>query len=206
MDYAEFYGVNYNLMLNAEKRLVNLIDFYSSSNYINEDIKPIIYFCSRIKSPDSMMNKIKKLGFKHPTPEALNEIYDAVGIRVICAFVEDVYNFVNWLRTQKNIYIINEKNYCAYPKPNGYRSYHIQLVVDTEDMGKCRAEIQVRTLANDFWASLEHKIKYKKDIPDEKLIRSELKRCADEIASLDISMQTIRDIIKENTEHIKKTE
>lgn len=93
---------------------------------------------------------------------------------------------------------MKEKDYYAYPKPNGYRSYHILLKI-ADGAGKgCRAEIQVRTIANDFWATLEHQIKYKKDMPNEKLIRSELKRCADEIASVDLSMQTIRDIIREN--------
>ena len=110
-----------------------------------------------------------------------------------------MYRFVRWIKQQPSVRIIEERDYHAYPKSNGYRSYHVLLEIAEGDVSGYRAEVQVRTIANDFWATLEHQLKYKKDIPNEKLIRSELKRCADEIASVDISMQTIRDIIRENS-------
>ncbi len=198
MTQEEFYGPAYETMKKAEGQLLDLIALYSAAKREREGVKPVVYCCSRIKTPDSMLRKLEKRGLAQTADAALQEVFDAVGVRAVCAFAEDVYRLVRWLQQQPVLCIMKEKDYYAYPKPNGYRSYHILLKI-ADGAGKgCRAEIQVRTIANDFWATLEHQIKYKKDMPNEKLIRSELKRCADEIASVDLSMQTIRDIIREN--------
>ncbi|HBV52876.1 MAG TPA: RelA/SpoT domain protein [Clostridiales bacterium] len=198
MTQEEFYGPAYETMKKAEGQLLDLIALYSAAKREREGVKPVVYCCSRIKTPDSMLRKLEKRGLAQTADAALQEVFDAVGVRAVCAFAEDVYRLVRWLQRQPVLCIMKEKDYYAYPKPNGYRSYHILLKI-ADGAGKgCRAEIQVRTIANDFWATLEHQIKYKKDMPNEKLIRSELKRCADEIASVDLSMQTIRDIIREN--------
>ncbi len=199
LTYEDFYGTYYDTMKQAEKELLDLILLYSSTKREKEGIKSIVYYCSRIKSPKSMLKKLAARGLEQTFDAAINDVYDGVGIRVVFPFAEDVYRFVNWLKKRQSVQVIAEKDYCAYPKPNGYRSYHILLQMNEGEIRGCHAEIQVRTIANDFWATLEHQIKYKKDLPDEKLIRSELKRCADEIASVDISMQTIRDIIRENS-------
>ena len=198
MKHEEFYGADYEILKTTEKRLMDLIELYSATKREKEGVKPIVYSCSRIKTPESMMEKLKKRGFEPTKEAALSEAFDAVGIRAVCAFAEDVYRLVRWLKQQKAIHIVTEKDYYEYPKPNGYRSYHILLRMTEEEIKGCHAEIQIRTIANDFWATLEHQLKYKKDMPNEKLIRSELKRCADEIASVDLSMQTIRDIIRES--------
>ena len=199
MTCEEFYGTNeYQKLKTTEKRLMDLIELYSATKREKEGIKPIIYTCSRIKTPESMLEKLKVRGFGQTRDAALNDVFDAVGVRAVCPFAEDVYRLVRWLKKQICIRIITEKDYCEYPKPNGYRSYHILLRMTEEEIKGCHAEIQIRTIANDFWATLEHQLKYKKDMPNEKLIRSELKRCADEIASVDLSMQTIRDIIRES--------
>ena len=198
MTQEEFYGPAYETMKKAEGQLLDLIALYSAAKREREGVKPVVYCCSRIKTPDSMLRKLEKRGLAQTADAALQEVFDAVGVRAVCAFAEDVYRLVRWLQQQPVLCIMKEKDYYAYPKPNGYRSYHILLKI-ADGAGKgCRAEIQVRTIANDFWATLEHQIKYKKVMPNEKLIRSELKRCADEIASVDLSMQTIRDIIREN--------
>lgn len=198
MTQEEFYGPAYETMKKAEGQLLDLIALYSAAKREREGVKPVVYCCSRIKTPDSMLRKLEKRGLSQTADAALQEVFDAVGVRAVCAFAEDVYRLVRWQQQQPVLCIMKEKDYYAYPKPNGYRSYHILLKI-ADGAGKgCRAEIQVRTIANDFWATLEHQIKYKKDMPNEKLIRSELKRCADEIASVDLSMQTIRDIIREN--------
>lgn len=198
MTQEEFYGPAYETMKKAEGQLLDLIALYSAAKREREGVKPVVYCCSRIKTPDSMLRKLEKRGLAQTADAALQEVFDAVGVRAVCAFAEDVYRLVRWQQQQPVLCIMKEKDYYAYPKPNGYRSYHILLKI-ADGAGKgCRAEIQVRTIANDFWATLEHQIKYKKDMPNEKLIRSELKRCADEIASVDLSMQTIRDIIREN--------
>ena len=199
MTCEEFYGTNeYRKLKATEKALIDLIDLYSATKREKEGVKPIVYSCSRIKIPESMIEKLKKRGFEPTKEAALSEAFDAVGVRAVCAFAEDVYRLVHWLQHQSAIDIITEKDYYEYPKPNGYRSYHMLLRMTEEEIEGCHAEIQIRTIANDFWATLEHQLKYKKDMPNEKLIRSELKRCADEIASVDLSMQTIRDIIRES--------
>lgn len=198
MKHEEFYGADYEILKTTEKRLMDLIELYSATKREKEGVKPIVYSCSRIKVPESMIEKLKKRGFEPTKEAALSEAFDAVGVRAVCAFAEDVYRLVRWLKQQKAIHIVTEKDYYEYPKPNGYRSYHILLRMTEEEIKGCHAEIQIRTIANDFWATLEHQLKYKKDMPNEKLIRSELKRCADEIASVDLSMQTIRDIIRES--------
>lgn len=194
MTYEEFYAESYGAMRHAEKHLLDMLRDYPKSD--SEDLKPIIYCCSRIKSPESMIRKLEKSGFVPTGENALAKMFDAVGIRVVCAFAEDVYHIVSWLSSREDLEIIREKDYIAYPKPNGYRSYHLQIRLISGIGEGLPAEIQVRTIATDFWAALEHQLKYKKDLPHEELIRSELKRCADEIASVDLSMQTIRDIIR----------
>lgn len=199
MTAEEYYGPALKSLQYAEKQLRDMLKQFPT--HAPEDVKPIVYFCSRIKSPDSMMHKLKTLQLPTDGNTALENTFDAVGLRIICAFTEDVYTIVSWLKTRKEFHIIREKDYIAYPKPNGYRSYHLQVWLPNLELP---AEIQVRTIATDFWATLEHQLKYKKDIPHEKLIRSELKRCADEIASVDLSMQTMRDIIRSSIEEKKE--
>lgn len=194
MTHEEFYGTYYATMKQIEATLYNLVTLYSNTKREKEGIKPVVYFCSRIKTPESMLAKLATRGFPQTLNAALFDVYDAIGVRVVCPFAEDVYRFIRWLHLQHAFTIVEEKDYCSYPKPNGYRSYH--LIIQMKDEDGLHAEIQVRTIANDFWATLEHQLKYKQDIAHEKLIRKELKRCADEIASLDMSMQTIRDIIR----------
>lgn len=199
MTCEEFYKDDYPAMLKAQQRLNALIACYSETTRQKEGVKPLVYSCSRIKTPESMIKKLERIGAAPTGHAALTAVYDAVGVRAVCAFADDVYRLVHWLRDRPEFRIVAEKDYYAYPKPNGYRSYHIQLQLCGGKTDGLPAEIQIRTIANDFWATLEHQLKYKQDIRDEKLIRSELKRCADEIASVDLSMQTIRDIIRENT-------
>lgn len=177
----------------AEKLLLGLAAQYPDTE---QGMKSIIYCCSRLKSPDSMIRKLSVRGLPTTPQAALNEMYDAVGMRVVCAFAEDVYRIVEWLKSNPALTVVQEKDYFSYPKPNGYRSYHLQVEVIDSLKSRIRAEVQVRTIATDFWATLEHQMKYKRELPHERLIRDELKRCADEIASVDLSMQTIRDILK----------
>ena len=198
MTFEEFYGESYTVIKKGEEALLNLLTEFSETKKDKEGVKAIVYTCSRIKNPESMMKKLESRGLPKTAETALSDVYDSIGVRAVCAFVEDAYRLVRWLKKQSLILIDEEKDYYAYPKPNGYRSYHMLVRIAEGEAKGCRAEIQVRTIAIDFWATLEHQIKYKKDMSDEKLIRSELKRCADEIASVDISMQTIRDIIREN--------
>lgn len=157
-------------------------------------IDPVEHCLGRIKSEDSMREKCVRKNLPVTTESALEKIYDAVGVRIVCAFVDDVFTIRDYIVNSGRYEIIEEKDYINNAKPNGYRSYHMILRVD----GKYHAEIQLRTISMDTWAALEHHLKYKKKIgARQKLIEEELKRCADELASTDLSMQTIRDMILE---------
>ena len=147
----------------------------------------------RLKSYDSVCKKMQKKGLELNFDLALEKINDLIGVRAVCAYVDDIYKVSDWITLQNDIEVVNIKDYIAYPKPNGYRSYH--MIIHLNDLS-LNAEIQIRTIALDFWANLEHQMKYKKNIKDEIIIRSELKRCADEIASIDLFMQTIKDLIQ----------
>lgn len=196
MKYEEFYDRAYPKMKEIEQYIISLLDIYQSEGEANCDLQPIIYICSRIKSPERMLEKLKRKGFSQTLDSALNEVYDAIGIRAVCAFAEDVYRLVDWLKAREEIIVLVEKDYYAHPKPNGYRSYHIIAKTIASTNEEFFVEIQIRTIASDFWATLEHRLKYKKDIPYEAVIREELERCALEINSVDASMQAIRDLLK----------
>ncbi len=156
------------------------------------DFDPVEHILSRVKSEESMRAKCRHRSLPETPESALEIIHDAVGVRVVCSFLSDVYAFRDLLRAVPGLEVIAEKDYIRHAKPNGYRSYH--LIVRTE--AGIIAEIQLRTISMDTWAALEHHLKYKKDLEgNERLIVAELKRCADELAATDASMQTIRDMI-----------
>ena len=123
----------------------------------------------------------------------------------ICAFRDDIYGILEHIRKLPEVEIIEEIDYIRHAKANGYRSYHLVLSVRTafsdvegNQPGRYFVEVQLRTIAMDSWASLEHKMKYKKDVKNQALIEAELKRCADELAACDVSMETIRNLIRGN--------
>ena len=193
MTYAEFYGTEYELLKETQSILLTKVERMKNESSA-DDLQPIVYCCSRIKSPESMMDKLQRYSLPVTREAALGSVYDAVGIRVICSFASDVFAVVESLENDPDIEIVEKKDYLSNPKPNGYRSVH--LCIRVKETGAF-SEIQIRTIAMDFWATLEHQMKYKKNVAHDALIRSELKRCADEIASVDISMQTIREILKD---------
>lgn len=160
---------------------------------------------SRVKTPKSMVEKCQRKGFEVSTESVLRQIRDSIGLRIVCGFVDDIYRLVDVIHSFEDCRIVVEKDYIKNAKPNGYRSYHMIVEVETpypdclgNDQGSYFIEIQLRTIAMDSWASLEHQMKYKHDIKDPKRIVRELKRCADELASCDLSMQTIRNLIQES--------
>ena len=172
MTYEEFYGSDYDKFKNVLNQVLNTIQ--------SSTLDCIQYTTSRIKSPESVL---KKIGNDYSL------LHDIIGVRIICSFVDEIYEVKDWIVSYFKV--VEIRDYLKQPKPSGYRSLHVIIKVDG-----CLVEIQVRTIALDFWANLEHQIHYKKHIEDEELIQSELKRCADEIASLDLSFQTIKDRIE----------
>lgn len=155
---------------------------------------------SRIKSPMSIVEKLKRKGYPLTVESMERNLFDIAGIRVICSFVDDIYAIAALLVQQDDITLLEAKDYIKSPKENGYRSLHLILEVPVflaEKKKPVKVEVQFRTIAMDFWASLEHKLKYKKDISDAKEIFEELQECADIISDMDLRMQEIRNRIEE---------
>lgn len=154
---------------------------------------------SRIKEPISIIDKMKRKGFPLTVESMENNLFDIAGIRVICSFPDDIYDLAALLVQQDDITLIEAKDYIKHPKPNGYRSLHLLLEVPiflAEEKKPMKVEVQFRTIAMDFWASLEHKMKYKKDIADADKIFEELRECAEIINNTDFRMQQLRDRIE----------
>lgn len=154
----------------------------------------------RIKSPESMKAKLKLRGFKTDVESAMRNLYDAAGIRIICPYLDDVYTMAEELAKCCDIEVIEVKDYIKNPKENGYRSYHMIVQTPVKYNGETHfvvAEIQIRTMVMNSWASAEHQLRYKSENPtDEGHIRM-LKRCADEMLKIDQSMMKIRDMMNE---------
>jgi len=161
---------------------------------------PIHAIKSRIKNPKSIIDKLQRKGLAFTLDNMQNELNDVAGVRVICDFVDDIYEIADMLLKQDDIKLISYKDYIREPKPNGYRSYH--MIVETpvffsEGKEFLKVEVQLRTIAMDFWASLEHELKYKKDLSqiDSASISAQLLECATTIADMDSKMQEIKNQI-----------
>lgn len=169
-------------------------------NIMNHELKmldqhsPIEHINSRIKSPPSIMKKLQKKGLASTIENIVNEIHDVAGIRVICSFSNEIFELVEYIRNRFDITVIEEKDYVTNPKPNGYMSYHMIVSVPVPFLDKkiyTKVEIQIRTSAMDFWASLEHKINYKYEGNAPEHLKRELKECADITAFLDHKMEAV---------------
>lgn len=183
-----------------EKELEIIIGDYehrTSSHHV-EHIK------SRLKSKESILKKLEKKKVK-TTPENIKKyVHDVVGIRIVCSFLSDVYDMVNIIKSSKNLKVLEENDYIKNPKSSGYSSYHLNILIPLyleENIEYIEGEIQIRTLAMDFWASLEHKLQYKlpENIPV--YLRRELYSCSEEVKSLDTKMQHLYDIVKKYTDN-----
>lgn len=203
IEKSSIYGKYKPYLCEIEKDFSQRIIEINEKHKEEKGYKLFEHFISRVKDEDSMIAKCDKKNLPYTTHSALKNIKDAIGLRIICGFIDDIYVMVNKIKQMKNITVKEEKDYIINVKPNGYRSYHMILEIETEfedcldnENGKYFIELQLRTIAMDSWASLEHQMKYKQDIKNSERLVKELKRCADELASCDLSMQTIRDLIR----------
>lgn len=167
---------------------------------IRNQRNPIHAIYSRIKTPKSIINKLERKKLDFTLENIQNEVKDVAGIRIICDFIDDIYEIADMILKQDDIKLIDYKDYIREPKPNGYRSYHMIVQIPvffSQGKEDLKVEVQLRTIAMDFWASLEHEIKYKKDLSDELIdaISSQLHECADTISHMDLQMQDIKDKI-----------
>lgn len=190
-------------IMEVETKL-NVLNLEFSLHY---DRNPFESIESRLKTPRSIIEKLKKKGipFNEETLERSIEenLYDVAGLRVICAFQEDIYHLADLLVQQDDITLIRTKDYIKNPKPNGYRSLHLILEIPIflkEGKTMMKVEVQFRTIAMDFWASVDHRLRYKKDLPNEAEILEKLRNCATVIAGLDEEMQQIRTMIEQSEE------
>lgn len=152
---------------------------------------PIEHVKSRVKSPESIVKKLKKQGLPVTLETMREKLNDIAGIRVICSFTSDIYKIADTISQQKDVQVLSVKNYIAIPKPNGYKSYHMVVSVPvylSDSVEYVKVEIQIRTIAMDFWASLEHKIHYKFEGNAPSGIQKSLKECADVVNLLDERM------------------
>lgn len=168
---------------------VLLKDYEFKHNY-----NPVEHIKSRIKSSESVIKKLEKRGYELTTDNLVNHVHDMVGIRIVCSFLSDVKSIVNVLKTSKLFKIKEETDYITNPKDSGYISYHMNVLVPLrlqERVEYIEAEIQIRTIAMDFWASLDHKLRYKqKDIPDN--VIDEVYGCSQVIRDLDMKMENLK--------------
>jgi putative GTP pyrophosphokinase len=197
----DFYNTYYDCIKNTETCL--LADICDKLQLVNEqsETKMVEHIVSRIKTPESASNKLELAGYETTGENAVKVLSDVVGIRLITHFIGDIYTIRNILVNCGDLNIIKEKDYVRNAKPSGYRGYHI--IIETEFNGfKMKAELQLRTIAMDCWASLEHQIRYKKGIKNTGLVDSELKKCSDDLMSADIAMEQIWSMVRNSTEDV----
>lgn len=164
---------------------------------------PIEHIKSRLKSPESIVKKLKRHGYESTIENMVNYINDIAGIRVICSFTSDIYRIAEMLSNQSDIHILSVKDYIKTPKPSGYRSYHMIVSIPiflSDRSADTKVEIQIRTVAMDFWASLEHKINYKFEGNAPVFIRNELIECSKIISELDDRMLSLNEQVAQYNE------
>ena len=187
-----------------------IMEVETKFNVLNEELSlqydrnPIESIKSRLKSPDSIIKKLNRKELPFSLESIEENINDVAGIRVICSFPEDIYMIADCILNQDDITLIEKKDYIKNPKKSGYRSLHLIIEVPIflkNEKKAMKVEIQLRTIAMDFWASLEHKLRYKKNIclDETEMIEKELLECSEISASLDWRMEEIRKRIEKNT-------
>ena len=183
----------------ALKQIETKLDILNDEFQHIHRYNPIEHIKARIKTPESIVKKLRRYGLEFTLDNMENAVNDIAGVRITCSFTSDIFRLADMIRDQKDIRVLSTKDYITTPKPSGYRSYHMIVSVPvyfSDRIKEVKVEIQIRTVAMDFWASLEHKLKYKKDIANPEEISRELKACAEESAALDLRMQALRDRIE----------
>lgn len=205
-EYAKLMAYYRCALMEVETKFKVLNEEFS----LRLDRNPIENIKSRLKRPISIRNKLKKYGYPLTMQNIEEQLHDVAGIRVVCSFPSDVYTIAEALLSQDDVTLIQMKDYIKNPKPSGYRSLHLIIEIPiflAKEKRMMKVEIQLRTIAMDCWASLEHQIHYKKDYLFTEEMASELALCADLSAELDERMEKLRKIVrpvpeKDETIHI----
>ncbi|MDD3241965.1 MAG: GTP pyrophosphokinase family protein [Bacilli bacterium] len=182
----------------ALEMLHTQLDILIKEYQIRNKINAIEHVKTRVKSKDSIMKKLEKKGYNNTIEDIKNHIHDLIGVRIVCSFLSDVYEIANLIESNSNIKVLTKKDYIKNPKESGYTSYHINVLVPiylSNGVEEIEAEIQIRTMAMDFWAALDHKIQYKfpMELPLE--IEKEMYNCSLDIKELDRQMLTLNEIV-----------
>ena len=181
----------------AQKRLITELDILLEEFEFNNGYNPVEHTKSRIKKMESIVKKLDRKGYEVTTDSIQRHVHDVVGLRIVCSFLSDVYDIINIIKSSKQFIIKDESDYIKNPKDSGYTSYHINLLVPIHLEGKTEyieAEIQIRTVAMDCWASLDHKLRYKVATTDE--LEEEMLNCADKMIEIDKQMQHLCELVR----------
>jgi len=182
-----------------------LIQMRSRIDVLNNELSqvysynPIEYVKTRLKTPESIMQKLRKQGHSFNVNDLIEYIHDIAGIRITCSFFSEVYFLSDMIAKQDNLEVLSIKDYIKNPKESGYMSYHMLLSIPValaDAVVPAKVELQIRTMAMDFWASLEHQLRYKSDVEIPDHVSDDLKKCADVIAETDQEMQRIAKELK----------
>jgi putative GTP pyrophosphokinase len=191
----------------ALKEVATKIDILNNEFIHIHNYSPIEHVKSRIKTPASIVKKLKRNGYEVTIDSMEENLSDVAGIRVICSFVSDIYRIAEMISNQNDVTILQIKDYLKQPKPSGYRSYHMIISVPiylSDGPIDTKVEIQIRTVAMDFWASLEHKIYYKFEGNAPEHIREELKDCAKRAEELDARMRALNERIQDTKANVEE--
>ena len=189
------------LLYNAAlKELDTKIEILNEEFQHTHQYNPIEYVKSRVKSPESIVKKLKRYGYEDSIENMVAYVNDIAGLRIVCSFTSDIYRMADMIGRQNDITVISIKDYIRNPKESGYKSYHMLVTVPiflSDKVVNTKVEIQIRTIAMDFWASLEHKIYYKFEGNAPEYISKDLRECSGIVAMLDAKMLSLNNAIME---------
>lgn len=183
----------------AKKILETEVEILIQEYEFNNGYNPVEHTKSRLKSLDSAIKKLQRKNYEITADNLVRHVHDMIGIRIVCSFLSDVYEIVNIIKSSKQFIVRDESDYIKNPKDSGYTSYHLNILVPIhleERTEYVEAEVQIRTVAMDFWASLDHKLRYKlpKEIPEK--LEKEMLDCADQMMFVDRKMQHLNEMVK----------
>ncbi|MBQ8041178.1 MAG: GTP pyrophosphokinase family protein [Lachnospiraceae bacterium] len=184
----------------ALKQIETKLDILNDEFQHIHRYNPIEHIKARIKTPESIVKKLRRYGLEFTLDNMEKAVNDIAGVRITCSFTSDIFRLADMIRDQKDIKVLSTKDYITSPKPSGYRSYHMIVSVPvyfSDRIKDVKVEIQIRTVAMDFWASLEHKINYKFEGNAPQHIKEELIECSEMIANLDAKMLSLNEEILE---------
>ncbi len=182
----------------ALKEVVTKLEILNDEFVHVHKYNPIEYIKSRIKTPESIVKKLRRYGFDSSIENMINHINDIAGVRIVCSFTSDIYRITEMIGKQNDLTVVSVKDYIKNPKDSGYKSYHMLVTVPIfmgDQIIDTKVEIQIRTIAMDFWASLEHKIYYKFEGHAPEYISEDLKECAYIVSELDAKMLQLNEAI-----------